>query len=162
MTNRITRFVAAIGLTAAALGAGGGLYAATQNQNTAQQPPPFSGRRGPGRMFGPMGFLAGLRELNLTDGQRQQLKALADSHRDEWRALADRARTAHDALNAAVTADTIDEGLIRQKSADVAAVDADLALARARAHSEMLQILTPDQRAQLKTLQQNHHGRGRR
>ncbi len=47
----------------------------------------------------------------------------------------------------------MDESLIRQKSADVAAVDADMAVARAHAYTEVLQILTPDQKAQLKTMQ---------
>jgi Spy/CpxP family protein refolding chaperone len=103
-------------------------------------------------MGGPMGMLPMLRRLNLTDAQRDQIKAIADSHKDEWKALAERERTARTALNNAVTADTIDEAAIRQKSAEVAAVDADAAVARARAHAEMLQVLTADQKAQLKTM----------
>jgi protein CpxP len=104
------------------------------------------------------------RELQLTDAQRDQVKAIADSHRDEWRGLADRARTAHQALEAAVTGDTIDEGLIRQKSAEVAAIEADLAVARAHAYNEVVQLLTADQKAKLQTLKaahQNGQGRGR-
>jgi len=93
------------------------------------------------------------REIGLTDTQRDQIKAVADSHKDEWKALGDRARTAHEALNDAVTADTIDDGLIRQRSAEVAAVEADMAVARAHAHAEVLQILTADQRAQVKKRQ---------
>ena len=100
-----------------------------------------------------MGMLPMLgRQLNLTDAQRGQIKAIADSHKDEWKALADRERSAHQALVAAVTADTLDEATIRQKSAEVAAVDADAAVARARVHAEVMQILTADQKAQLKTL----------
>ena len=135
-------------------GVGAGLYAHPQNTN--QGPPPFSGR-GPGRMGGPGGpmgmmpMLAG--QLNLTDAQKAQVKTIADSHRDEWKALGDRARTAHQALQQAVTADVVDEGLIRQRSADVAAVDADMAVARARVHAEVFNILTADQKAQAKTLQ---------
>ena len=95
-----------------------------------------------------MGILPMLgRDLELTDAQRDQIKAIADSHKDDWKALADRARTAHMALNEAVTADTIDEALIRQKSSEVAAVDADMAVARARAHAEVFQILTAEQKA---------------
>ena len=57
-----------------------------------------------------MGMLPMLaRELELTDAQSDQVKAIADSHRDEWKALGDRARTAHEALNEAVTADAVDE-----------------------------------------------------
>jgi protein CpxP len=134
------------------LGVGAGVYATAQNTN--QDPRPFSrgGRMGgPG---GPMGMLPMLaRQLNLTDAQKAQIKTIADSHRDEWKALGDRARTAHQALQQAVTADTVDEGLIRQRSAEVAAVEADMAVARARAHTEVFQLLTPEQKTQAKTLQ---------
>ena len=96
-------------------------------------------------MFGP--------QIGLTDTQRDQIKTIADAHKDEWKALADRARTAHDALNDTVIADAIDEASIRQKSAEVAAIDADLAVARAHAHAEVFQILTSEQRAQVKKMQ---------
>ena len=134
------------------LGVGAGVYATAQNTN--QDPRPFSrgGRMGgPG---GPMGMLPMLaRELNLTDAQKAQIKTIADSHRDEWKALGDRARTAHEALQQAVTADAVDEGLIRQRSAEVAAVEADMNVARARTHAEVFQLLTPEQKTQAKTLQ---------
>jgi Spy/CpxP family protein refolding chaperone len=57
--------------------------------------------------------------------------------------------------------------LIRQRSAEVAAVEADMAVARARAHAEVFQILTAEQKAQAKTLQSRgqdrmkQRGRGR-
>ena len=151
------------------LGVGAGVYATAQNTN--QDPRSFSrgmgpggpgGRGGPfdsaqgrrGGPGGPMGMLPMLaRELNITDAQKAQIKTIADSHRDEWKALGDRARTAHEALQQAVTADTVDEGLIRQRSAEVAAVEADMAVARARAHAEVFQLLTPEQKTQAKTLQ---------
>lgn len=102
---------------------------------------------------GPMGMLPMLpREIQLTDAQRDQVRSIADTHRDEWKALADRARSAHDALNNAVTAETVDETTIRAKSADVAAVEGDMAVARAHAHAEVWQILTADQKAKLKEL----------
>jgi len=101
-----------------------------------------------------MGILPMLgRELNLTDAQRDQVKTIAQSHASEWQALAERERTTRTALNAVVTADTIDEAAIRQKSSEVAAVDADMAVARAHAHAEVMQILTADQKAQLKAMQ---------
>lgn len=145
-----------------------GVYASAQNTNP--DPRPFSGRgmgpRGPmgpggpdgrGGPMGPGGPLGMLRmlgpRLGLTDAQKDQVKTIAESHRDEWKALGDRARTTHEALHDAVTAETVDEALIRQRSADVAAVDADLAVARARAHAEVWQILTPQQRSQAAAFQ---------
>ena len=132
-------------------------HVSAQDQNTNQASPPFMGRgggRGPMGPGGPMGILPMLpREIQLTDAQRDQVRAIADTHRDEWRGLTDRARTAHDALNAAVTAETVDETMIRQKSADVAAVEADMAVARARTHAEVWQVLTTEQKTKLKELQ---------
>jgi protein CpxP len=92
------------------------------------------------------------RRLNLTDAQREQIKTIAQSHRDEWRGLADRMRTSRQALVDATAANPIDEGAIRQRSADIAAVQADVAVARAKARAEMMQVLTPDQQAQLDTM----------
>lgn len=168
ITKRLA--LAAIALAMAGTAAAG-VYAAARDQNTSQPPAPFSGRGpggrgGPGRMGpdGPMGLLPMIgRELQLTDSQRDQVKAIADSRRDEWRALADRAHTAHLALEAAVTGNAVDESLIRQKSADVAAIEADMAVARAHVYAEVVQILTSDQKAKLQTLQAaRQNGRGPR
>src|SRR5262245_13837592 len=167
ITKRLALALVALSIAGAAIAS---VYAAARDQNTSQPPGPFSGRGpggrgGPGRGMGPggpMGLLPMIgRELQLTDSQRDQVKAIADSHRDEWQALAGRARTAHEALEAAVTGDTIDETLIRQKSADVAAIEADMAVSRAHAYAEVVQILTADQKAKLQTLKAAHqNGRG--
>ena len=158
MTSTVKRIVLTVGASVIALGVTVGVYASAQN--TSQDPPAFrggGGHGGPGRMGGPggpMGMLPMLGpQLGLTDAQRDQIKTIAASHKDDWKALADRERTAHGALNDAVTADTFDETLVRSKSADASSVDADMAVARARAYGEVLQILTPDQKTKLKAMQ---------
>jgi len=130
-----------------------GVYASAQNTNGG--PRPFSGRMGPGGPGGPGrgGPMMLLRGLDLTDAQKDQVKSLMQSHAEERKALGDRARAAHQALQAAITADSVDEALIRQRSADVAAVDADMAVAEARTHAEVWQILTPEQKARAKEFQ---------
>jgi protein CpxP len=169
--NAMTKTIrnATFGLLAGAVIAAGaaGAYAATQDKNTSQTPPPFMGRGpgGRGGPGGPMGMLPMLpREIQLTDTQRTQLRTIAETHHDEWKALADRERSARQALEAVVNPEnlanpanpanpvSIDESLIRQRSADVAAADADLAVARAHAHAEVWQILTADQKAKLQQL----------
>ena len=105
------------------------------------------GRGGPG---GPMGALGPIMRLNLTDAQKDQVKQIVESHQADTKSLLDRARPAHEALQAAVTSETFDEGAIRTASAQVATIEADLAVARARLHNEVFQILTPEQRTQLK------------
>jgi periplasmic protein CpxP/Spy len=141
------------------------VHTSAQDQNTNQPPASFMGRGSGGRggpmgPGGPMGLLPMLpREIQLTDAQRDQMRAVADTHRDEWRALADRARSAHDALNNTITAETVDETTIRAKSADVAAVEADMAVARARVHGEVWQILTTDQKTKITELKAQHGSR---
>ena len=151
-----------------AIGVGAGVFAHAQDQTA--NPPPRAFRGGPGapggrggrfgEPGGPMWMLPMIgRELNLTDAQRSQIKTIADSHKDEWKALFDRERAARMALTGAITADTVDEGLVRQKSAELAAVESDAAIARARAHAEVLQLLTADQKTQLKQMQTRAHDR---
>ena len=107
--------------------------------------------------MGPDGALGMLRrlgpQLGLSDAQQDQIKSIAQSHREEWKALGDRARAAHQALDAAIAADTVDDALIRAKSADVATVQADIAVASAHARAEAWQVLSEDQRKQAKQIQ---------
>ncbi len=167
MTATVKRIAFGVGASIVALGVTAGVYVHAQDQNTNQDPRPFRGRgmgpgwpggrggpMGPGGPGGPMGLLPmfGAR-LGLTDEQKDQVKNIAESHKGEWKAIADRARTAHEALEDAVTADAVDEGLVRQRSAEVGAVEADMAVARAHAFAEFAQILTADQKAQLKVMQ---------
>ncbi|HEX3703372.1 MAG TPA: Spy/CpxP family protein refolding chaperone [Vicinamibacterales bacterium] len=155
------------GATLIAIGMGAGVLTATQN--TSGQEPPFRGGRmgpatgpgGPGRM-GPMGPLMPLlARLGLSDAQKDQVKAIMQSHADEFKALGTRAATAHGALETAETTDPVDEGTIRQTSAEVAAVDADMAVARAHVRAEVFQVLTADQKTQAKQLMAKRAGRGR-
>lgn len=166
MTKTMKRI--GLGLGAVMLGLSAVAAVAAQGPNGDQ--PPFAGRGGRGgprggvgpggRMGGPggpggrMGAVGiPLNRLDLTDAQRDQVKGVVDSHEAELRTLGEKAMTARRALEQAVTADTIDEGAIRAKAADVAAVDSDMAVARARVHADVLQVLTSDQRAKLKELQ---------
>jgi Spy/CpxP family protein refolding chaperone len=158
MTATVKRLTLGLGAGVIALTAVAGGYVHAQDANAQHRQ--FRGRGpggpdGPGGFGGPggpMGMLPRLgREIALTDAQRDQIKAIAESHRDDWKALADRARTAHMALYDAVTADSLNEPLVRQKSSEVAAVDADMAVARARVRTEVMQILTAEQKEKLRS-----------
>jgi protein CpxP len=107
------------------------------------------GPGGPGGILGPMM----IERLDLTTDQRDRVRQIVESHRAEQQALADRAMKAHQALQDVVTATTFDESAIRARSADVAAVDADVAVAQARVYGEVVQILTSEQQDKLKQLQ---------
>ena len=92
-------------------------------------------------------------QIGLSPSQQDQITAIAESHKAEWKALMERERASRDAVNGAVMADPIDEGAIRQKAADAAFVDADMAVARAHARAEVFQILTAEQKAKVKEMQ---------
>ena len=61
-------------------------------------------------------------------------------------------QTARTALQNAVTADSFDEGAVRQTSVDMAAVEADAAVLRAKVHSEVWALLTPEQQQKAREL----------
>jgi protein CpxP len=90
------------------------------------------------------------------------VRQITESHRDEHRAIADRARKAHEALRDVTESPTFDESAVRARAADVATVEADMAVARARLYNEVYQILTPEQQAKLKTLQAEREQRQNR
>jgi Spy/CpxP family protein refolding chaperone len=111
------------------------------------------GMRGGGPGGGPFGMMGPeLRMLDLTDAQRQQVRAAFDAHKDELKAIGDRMQTARKALQDAITADGFDETTIRTKAAEVALVDADAAVLRAKMHAAVIAVLTPEQQQKAKEL----------
>jgi len=131
--------------------------------------PGFGPGFGPGRMGGPGAMMMPMRQLGLTDAQREQVKGIMQSHRDEAKAIGERLGPARKALQDAITQAPVNEGLIRQRAAELAAVEADAAVARARLHAEVFAILTPEQqkkatelRAQMGQHMQQMQNRGAR
>ena len=164
MNGTTRRIVLGIGAATIAVALAGATYAAGQNSSPAQGP--GFGQGGPGRAGGPGGRggrggpggpgLLGpmmVERLDLTTDQRDRVKQIVDSHRQEQEALAERGMAARNALETAITASAFDESLVRARAADVAAVDADLSVARARIYAQVFQILTSEQQTKLKTLQ---------
>lgn len=138
-----------------ALVAGAGLAtAAAREQGPGGPGRSGMGRRGPGGPGGPGGPLSlPLGGLGLTDSQREQVRATMDGHKAEFEAIRTRMRTARAALQTAVTAATFDEAAVRQASVDVAAVEADGAVLRAKVHSEVWALLTAEQQQKARELQ---------
>ncbi len=114
--------------------------------------------RGRGGPFGPM-VMRGLRQLNLTEDQRGQLKSVMDSHKDEFKAIGERMMAAREALGDLVTSDAADVTAIRAKAAAVAVVEVDAALLRARVHAEVFALLTPEQQEKAKAMRGQAKGR---
>jgi len=108
-----------------------------------------------------------LRGLDLTDAQREQVKAIMESHRDEQKAIGDR-------MQAARKACTRPSRRRRQRSrhpggsGEVGAAEADAAVLQAKIHGEVFAILTPEQvkkakelRSEMENRMKEGRGRGR-
>ncbi len=151
MTKRWTIATGAVLGCALLVGAGAAVMEAREQGQRG--PGSAMGRRGgPGGPGGAGGILPGLRGLDLSTTQREQLKVAMDSHKAEFDAQRDKAVAARQALQAAVAAETFDEGAVRQKSADLAIVEADGAVQRAKVHSEVWALLTPEQQTKAREL----------
>jgi len=154
--NTLTRIGLGISAVAVTVGLAAGVYVSAQNTDGAGGPSTErrggpGGFRGPG---GPMGALGPvIAHLDLTDAQKDQVKGIMDSHRDELKGVGDRAMTARQALQSAVVADVLNEGLIRARAAELATVESDLAVAHARIYADVFRILTPEQQAKAKEAQ---------
>ena len=80
----------------------------------------------------------------------------------ELKAAAERIGTARTGMRELLDADSINEGAIRAKSAEVAAAEAELAILNAKLRKESMQILTAEQLAKLKEQRDSRGQRQRR
>jgi protein CpxP len=154
MFGSIRRIGLSSGAAALIVALAGSAYVSSQHVS-AQGPGGRFDRGGPrGPMDGPrpLGPMM-LNRLGLSDTQRDQVKQIVDSHRDEQKALNDRGRTARETLDEVTATGTFDESTARARAADLAAVDADMAVARARIYSDVFQVLTKAQQDQLVKMQ---------
>lgn len=143
----LTAIVVALGLGATVPFVG---WAQDQPQAQGQQ----MRRGGPGRpggpggrMGGPMGggdvaFRAVMRDL--TDAQREQVKAIHERHADRIRPLAERARAAREAVHAAVISGN--DTTLQALSIEVGNAETELTFAQAQVQSEIFNVLTPEQK----------------
>ena len=105
------------------------------------------GRGGPGgRMGGPMGGPLGFREVmrDLTDAQREQVKAIQERHADRIRPLAERAMAAREAVHIAVVSGN--QGNLQALSIEVGYAESELTFAQAQVQSEIFTVLTAAQK----------------
>jgi Spy/CpxP family protein refolding chaperone len=171
MNGTMRRISLGMGATVVAVAMAGGAFAAGQNSSgrrdaaygdRGQGPgggqfggPGGRGRGGPGGPMDGRGGVLGpmmLARLDLTDAQKDRVKGIVQSHQPEMKTLGEKAMAARRALEDAVVGDTFDEATVRTRSAEVAAIDADMTVARARIYSEVFQALTADQQKKLKDM----------
>lgn len=129
-------------------------------QGRGQRPGGPGGRGGPGGPGGPPGIFAMVHQLDLTDTQREQVRALMEEGRnggDPGAAM----RTAEQKLHAAILADAPDLPAIESLKAAMNTAHAAELGRRTEMMQKMAQILTPAQRQQLLEMQPQGPPRGR-
>ena len=92
--------------------------------------------------------------LNLTADQAQQIRRIYSEVRDERQAANLRLRLAQRALSEAIQSPPPNEGLIEQRSKEVADAQANTIRLRSLTEARILQVLTQEQRMRLRQLRQ--------
>jgi Spy/CpxP family protein refolding chaperone len=133
-----------------------GMMAFTPQFGSAQgagQPPPAGrmgggplgrgmGRGGPGGLMG----MAGIDPRDLTDAERGQIKAIRERHADDIKATVERVNSARRALATAVFSGV---GDIQGLALEVGAAEGEMAYQSAQIETEVLSVLTPEQKQRI-------------
>jgi protein CpxP len=90
----------------------------------------------------------------LTEEQKGQIRSMVLKNRDAVRALRQSLRDKAMAMREAARTQPFDEAQVRAHAQEVASLRAELMVARARLHHEMLGVLTPEQKAKFDELRQ--------
>lgn len=88
-------------------------------------------------------------KLELTDSQKAQIKAALKPEKDQLQLLVSRLHAARQELRESIQASQATEATVRDASAKVAAVQADLAVERLKLHGKIAPILTESQKAKI-------------
>jgi protein CpxP len=91
--------------------------------------------------------------LDLTDAQQAQMKSIMTKEKPTIQPLMDQLRQAHQQMRQFEQSGTFDEAKVRAVAAQQAQTMTDLIVEKARAKSEMMQVLTADQKAKLQKIE---------
>ena len=107
------------------------------------------------------GMMLPVRELALTDSQREQVEQIRAANRAAVQETQKRVRDAERAQRAAIQTVPLNEALVRSTTQALATAQTDLAVQEARVFNDVWQLLTPEQQTKLKTLRHasRHHER---
>jgi Spy/CpxP family protein refolding chaperone len=94
-------------------------------------------------------------KLGLSADQTTQVQGILANHKSELADELTRLKAAKTALFDAVHGDSFDENAVRAAAANVAQVEADMAVSHAKMASEVKAVLTPDQQVKAKEMLAN-------
>lgn len=123
---------------------------AVQSQNPDETAPPapmHEHHHGFGMRDPMMGFFAD--KLDLTDAQKDQMKTIMQKERPTVKPLYQQSRQIQRELRQ-FEQGTYDEAKVRTLASQQAQVQTELTVQRTRLHSELFQVLTPEQQAKVK------------
>lgn len=137
---------------------GVGLMAALAFSQTALKPAGFGhGRGGFGNMLGRMGHY-----LDLTDAQRTQMKAILSKEKPTIQPLMQQLAQGHQQMRQLEEASAFDENKVRALATQQSQTLAELMVQKARIKSELVQVLTPDQKTKLTAFEARQQARFQR
>jgi len=145
---KLIRFRLVIAALAVLLGS-----AIARSQTTADAPatpPAHAHHHGYGMEFHRMGFFG--KDLNLTDDQRTQVKAIMQKEHTAMKPLFQQSHQIELQLRQ-YSEGTYDEAKVRTLAAQKSQAEVELTVARTRLQSELFQLLTPDQQAKQKEME---------
>lgn len=106
---------------------------------------------------GPMGRMA--RVLDLTEAQQVEIKAIMENERATIQPLREQLQAARAKVKDLVKAETFDEAAVRSLLSAQEGNRTEMMVAKARAHSRIHALLTPEQRELAEKLEPLHEGR---
>jgi protein CpxP len=133
----------------------GSVIAKSQTAADAPPPPPVHHHGMHGHMMR-AGFFP--RALDLTDDQKTQMKAIVEKERPTMKPLFQQERQLDQQLRQ-YSEGAYDDAKVRALAAQKSQLEVELTVAHTRMHSQMYQLLTPDQQSKLKEIEANHQAR---
>ncbi|WP_370643682.1 CpxP family protein [Photobacterium sp. TLY01] len=116
----------------------------------------YHGKGHDGDCGGPRAEHGVMQSLDLTDAQKEQMRSLRESHKAEMRDNMAQGRKAmkanHDKMQALLLADNFDENAVRELAKQMSDQQIEHRVSMMKQRHDMLNILTPEQKAQYKTL----------
>ena len=97
--------------------------------------------------------------LDLTQAQQDQAKAIMEKEKSALKPLMNQLMQAHKDLSNLEDSGTFDEAKVRALAAQNTQAMTELFVQKARIHAELIQILTPDQKAKLAQIKAKHEAR---
>ena len=111
-----------------------------------------------GHHFGGGGEMHGMRALNLTEAQRDQIFKIHHDQEPAFRDQMKKVRASHDELQKLARADKLDTAAVRRAADAQAKAISDLSVMRVQAQNQVRAVLTPEQRTKLDQMREQHRG----